>query len=350
MSVTTRRRLVLRRARRHGCRRGRRARIRRPSAFPPPVAALTSPAPSATLVAAASPSIAVRRRPAPTAAPTPGATPAPTPSPARRRRRARRRAPRRRRARAQRRRPRRRRARRRAPPQPDPHAVPVDEPRAGAVDRHHGHQDRRGASPDRGDDRRPPRRPAAVGLQRGVHRLAGARRGRRAALHARVPGSAARLDRADPQRPPVLHLVGRGLAQRRTSHAGGSGRRSRRSASTATASLVYNPDYARWGQPNAPYIWRITTAFAPHNVYSSGEQLRRLADPARREDRRRRAPGGSARSCRSRSGGPGLDPRHLQVQPDRLHVRPGDQLVPALGHGQAARSTSPTASASRRRT
>ncbi|MBM4407906.1 MAG: DUF3048 domain-containing protein [Chloroflexi bacterium] len=42
--------------------------------------------------------------------------------------------------------------------------------------------------------------------------------------------------------------------------------------------LVYNADYARWGKPNAPYIWRITTRFAPHNVYSTGAQLQSLAD------------------------------------------------------------------------
>lgn len=40
--------------------------------------------------------------------------------------------------------------------------------------------------------------------------------------------------------------------------------------------LIYDGDEFRWGG-GAGYLWRITTRFAPHNVYSSGAKLRALA-------------------------------------------------------------------------
>ena len=39
--------------------------------------------------------------------------------------------------------------------------------------------------------------------------------------------------------------------------------------------VVYDADYVRWG--GGSLMWRVTSRFAPHNVYSSGKALRRLA-------------------------------------------------------------------------
>jgi hypothetical protein len=60
-------------------------------------------------------------------------------------------------------------------------------------------------------------------------------------------------------------------------HAGGSPNALALLRQKGNGQLVYNADYARWGQPNAPYVWRVATRFAPHNVYTTGQQLRRLA-------------------------------------------------------------------------
>jgi hypothetical protein len=43
-----------------------------------------------------------------------------------------------------------------------------------------------------------------------------------------------------------------------------------------TGRLVYDADEFRWGG-KAGYLWRITTRYAPHNVYSSGAKLQALA-------------------------------------------------------------------------
>jgi hypothetical protein len=60
-------------------------------------------------------------------------------------------------------------------------------------------------------------------------------------------------------------------------HAGGSTQALTTLRQHGRGDLVYDMDYARWGEPNAPYFWRIRNRFAPHNVYSTGTQLRRLA-------------------------------------------------------------------------
>jgi hypothetical protein len=60
-------------------------------------------------------------------------------------------------------------------------------------------------------------------------------------------------------------------------HAGGSPNALSLLRRQGNGQMVYNADYARWGQPNAPYFWRVSTRFAPHNVYTTGTQLRRLA-------------------------------------------------------------------------
>ena len=41
--------------------------------------------------------------------------------------------------------------------------------------------------------------------------------------------------------------------------------------------LVWDADEFRWGG-DPGYLWRIPERFSPHNVYSSGEKLRALAD------------------------------------------------------------------------
>ena len=61
-------------------------------------------------------------------------------------------------------------------------------------------------------------------------------------------------------------------------HAGGSTDALATLRQHGRGDLVYDIDYARWGEPNAPYYWRVNTNFAPHNVYSTGTQLRKLAD------------------------------------------------------------------------
>lgn len=43
-----------------------------------------------------------------------------------------------------------------------------------------------------------------------------------------------------------------------------------------TGKLIYDADEFRWGG-GAGYLWRITSRFAPHNVYSSGAKLEQLA-------------------------------------------------------------------------
>ena len=65
------------------------------------------------------------------------------------------------------------------------------------------------AASDRGHDRRPLAGPPPVGLHRGVGRLAGAGRGRHPALHDHLPGEPSRGGRSRPQRPRLLHRLGR---------------------------------------------------------------------------------------------------------------------------------------------
>ena len=59
-------------------------------------------------------------------------------------------------------------------------------------------------------------------------------------------------------------------------HAGGSPQAmALLTSSKGQGSYVYNADEFRWG--GGRYLWRIKTRFAPHNVYSDGKHLRRLA-------------------------------------------------------------------------
>lgn len=57
-------------------------------------------------------------------------------------------------------------------------------------------------------------------------------------------------------------------------HVGGSPQALATLAAKGRGQLVYNADYARWGNR---YMWRITTRYAPHNVYTDGRHLRALA-------------------------------------------------------------------------
>ena len=56
-------------------------------------------------------------------------------------------------------------------------------------------------------------------------------------------------------------------------HAGGSPQALRTLRAQGAGQLVYNIDEFRWGH----YFRRITTRFAPHNLYSTGKQLRQVA-------------------------------------------------------------------------
>ena len=122
-----------------------------------------------------------RPSPSPTPTPTPTASPTPTPVPT---------------------------------PTPTPSPTPTPAPDPGAAHRPHRPAGRRGTPGDRDHDRRPPRRPTPVGLQRRVGRVAGPGRGRHPALHADLPGPDPGSRRAGAQRAAVLHRVGGGVGRR----------------------------------------------------------------------------------------------------------------------------------------
>ena len=93
-----------------------------------------------------------------------------------------------------------------ADPDPDPDARPC------AADRPARPTERRRASSDRGDDRRPSPGPSAVRHGFGLGRLAGPGRGRDPALHGHLPGQHARGGRPGPERPLLLHRLGGRMA------------------------------------------------------------------------------------------------------------------------------------------
>jgi hypothetical protein len=57
-------------------------------------------------------------------------------------------------------------------------------------------------------------------------------------------------------------------------HVGGSPQALQTLREDGNGELVYNADEFRWG---GTYFWRTTDRFAPHNVYTDGEALRRMA-------------------------------------------------------------------------
>lgn len=68
-------------------------------------------------------------------------------------------------------------------------------------------------------------------------------------------------------------------------HAGGSPQAIRRLAAKGHGEWVWNADQFRWGTGASScsgiqscYLWRVTDRFSPHNVYTDGKHLRRLAE------------------------------------------------------------------------
>jgi len=57
-------------------------------------------------------------------------------------------------------------------------------------------------------------------------------------------------------------------------HVGGSPQALARLRTDGRGKLVYDADQFRFGPP---YFWRIKTRYAPHNMYTNGKQLRRIA-------------------------------------------------------------------------
>lgn len=59
-------------------------------------------------------------------------------------------------------------------------------------------------------------------------------------------------------------------------HVGGSPQALQALAAQGNGRLVYNADEFNWGGARG-YLWRVTTRFAPHNVYTDGAHLEALA-------------------------------------------------------------------------
>ena len=111
-------------------------------------------------------------------------------------------------------------------------------------------------------------------------------------------------------------------------HAGGSPQAKATLAAKGRGQYVYNVDEFRYSGT----FHRITTRAAPHNLYTTGAKLRAA---------------GQARGCQGQGLQGGLEVRpgraargaavrrhdhgQVPVQHHRLHVRPQDQHVPALG-------------------
>ena len=64
-------------------------------------------------------------------------------------------------------------------------------------------------------------------------------------------------------------------------HVGGSPQALATLQARGSGQYVYNADQYRWG---TRYFWRIPQRYAPHNVYTDGKHLRRLADQLGAED------------------------------------------------------------------
>ena len=114
------------------------------------------------------------------------------------------------------------------------------------------------------------------GLSRRRRRVAGARRGRHPALHGVLPDRRSARGRTRPQLAPVLHRLGVRVAPAVRA-------RRRLAAGEGAPRLVEGPRLLRLQRGRVPlgrrrrYLWRIHTRVAPHNVYTDGKHLRRLA-------------------------------------------------------------------------
>ena len=117
-------------------------------------------------------------------------------------------------------------------------------------------------------------RAAAVGLHRRLRRLAGTRRGRHPALHADLPGPACRRRSGRCAAPGSTTSRGPPSGEPCTPTSAGPRRRCRRSARRVAASWSTTPTSSAGA---AIYFHRTTDRFAPHNVYTSGKELRSLA-------------------------------------------------------------------------
>ena len=121
--------------------------------------------------------------------------------------------------------------------------------------------------------------PAAVRPVIRVGRLAGAGRGRHPALHGDLPGRRCRGRRPGPQRPLLLHRLGRrvarGLRPRRRLAAGARRRCGRRAAASTSTTPT--------SSATAATFHRSRDRFAPHNLYTTGKTLRKLGKQRRRQ-------------------------------------------------------------------
>src|SRR5919108_661940 len=199
---------------------------------------------------------------------------------------------------------------------------PDAEARARTADGGAGHAGRRPPPPDCGDDRRSRSGPAPVRVQRRLGRLAGPRGIGNPQVHADLPGEHPARGRARPERPPVLHRLGRRMDRDvrpcrwvRPGPAHPSGGR---------------PGRTRLRRRRVSVGWSVPVAVGP-SVCASQRLYRWTssppASPTGRRERRRNddglaiwlravtRPSTEGRAHRSR----------LSSQPDPLSVRPGNE-------------------------
>ena len=184
-------------------------------------------------------------------------------------------------------------------------------------------------SPDRRHDRRPVAGPAAVRVQRRLDRLAGPRRGRDPALHDGLPGEHPRRRRAGPELALLLHRLGRrvarGLRPRRRLAAGPRHAPRRRATASSSSTPTSSAMAARSGgsRPDSP----------PHNLYTTGKQLRRLVAKVGAKDAAIKWPWTFAPDAplAQRPVGGRITVNYL-AQRDPLRLRPDDEHLPPLEH------------------
>ena len=132
-------------------------------------------------------------------------------------------------------------------------------------------------------------------------------------------------------------------------HVGGSPQAMSTLAAQGQGQLVYNADEFRWG---GIFFHRIKERAAPHNAYTDGDLLRKMAARIGAKDELQPAAWQFAPDAPP--GRPAVrraDPRGLSGEHDHLSLRPADQHLPALGHRRdRPRPMPPRASASRRAT
>ena len=193
------------------------------------------------------------------------------------------------------------------------------------------------------DDHR--RGPAAVGLQRGVGRLAGTGRGRDPALHADLPGQTCRPRRPGPQRPLLLHRLGRrverGLRPRRRL----ARRRWRPSARRATASSSTTPTSSAGAAPTCRRI--DGPRRAAQRLHGRQAPPRRSPRRSGRPTGRSGRPGSSRRTLAAAARPTGGDPRRSPTRYETITYRYDrglEHLPPLRRPATSRRSTRPTAS------